>query len=219
MIARGISIWDIFCWSSFFSQPHFRSLLRQIHRVQAGKAAFPIVLAEPLSVMTVQPAHRPKIVRPIWAAVQQTANLSKAARLSWNHHREIVLADREPIALAPEAAIIAIPIAGRKATFPIDGNSWKCDQFPKPAAKIADTSNQMLFQNHPAATTDCFELLDRIRYIRGFLALLLLWNFATFPNRAKFLSDAWPPFLCPRGFNALALLWTCFRTEMELDCF
>ena len=81
------------------------------------------MLAEPLSVMTVQPAHRPKIVRPIWAAVQQTANLWKVARLLWNHHREIVLADREPIALAPEAAIIAIPIAGRKATFPIDGNS------------------------------------------------------------------------------------------------
>ena len=73
--------------------------------------------------MTVQPAHRPKIVRPIWAAVQQTANLSKAARLSWNHHREIVLADREPIALAPEADIIVIPIAGGKTTFPIDGNS------------------------------------------------------------------------------------------------
>ena len=98
-------------------------MLRQIHLVQAGKAAFPIVLAEPLSVMTVQPAHRPKIVRPIWAAVQQTANLWKATRLSWNHHREIVLAGREPIALAPEAAIIAIPIAGGKTTFPIDGNS------------------------------------------------------------------------------------------------
>ena len=98
-------------------------MLRQIHRVQAGKAAFPIVLAEPLSVMTVQPAHRPKIVRPIWGAVQQTANLWKAARLPWNHHREIVLADREPIALAPEAAIIAIPIAGEKITFPIEGNS------------------------------------------------------------------------------------------------
>ena len=98
-------------------------MLRQIHHVQAGKAAFPIVLAEPLSVMTVQPAHRPKIVRPIWAAVQQTANLWKVARLSWNHHREIVLADREPIALAPEADIIAIPIAGRKATFHTEGNS------------------------------------------------------------------------------------------------
>ena len=81
------------------------------------------MLAELLSVMTVQPAHRPKIVRPIWAAVQQTASLSKAARLSWNHHREIVLADREPIALAPEVVIIVIPIAGGKATFPIDGNS------------------------------------------------------------------------------------------------
>ena len=98
-------------------------MLRQIHLVQAGKAAFPIVLAEPLSVMTVQPAHRPKIVRPIWGAVQQTASLSKAARLSWNHHREIVLADREPIALAPEADIIAIPIADGKATFPIEDNS------------------------------------------------------------------------------------------------
>ena len=146
MIARGISIWDIFCWSSFFSQLHFLTLLRQIHLVQAGKAAFPIVLAEPLSVMTVQPAHRPKIVRPIWAAVQQTANLWKAARLSWNHHREIVLAGREPIALAPEADIIVIPIAGRKTTFPIEDNSWKCDESRKPVAKIADTSNQMLFK-------------------------------------------------------------------------
>lgn len=81
------------------------------------------MLAEPLSVMTVQPAHRPKIVRPIWAAVQQTANLWKVARLLWNHLREIVLADREPIALAPEAAIIAIPIADEKITFPIEGNS------------------------------------------------------------------------------------------------
>lgn len=98
-------------------------MLRQIHLVQAGKAAFPIVLAEPLSVMTVQPAHRPKIVRPIRAAVQQTANLWKAARLLWNHHREIVLADREPIALAPEADIIAIRIADGKATFPTESNS------------------------------------------------------------------------------------------------
>lgn len=81
------------------------------------------MLAEPLSVMMDLPAHRPKIVRPIWAAVQQTASLSKAARLSWNYHREIVLADREPIALAPEADIIAIPIAGGKATFPIEDNS------------------------------------------------------------------------------------------------
>ena len=79
--------------------------------------------AELLSVMTVQPAHRPKIVRPIWGAVQQTANLSKAARLSWNHQREIVLAGREPIALAPEADIIAIPIAGGKATFPTESSS------------------------------------------------------------------------------------------------
>ena len=96
-----------------------------MHHVQAGKAAFPIVLAEPLSVMTVQPAHQPKTVRPIWAAVQQTANLSKAARLSWNHQREIVLAGREPIALAREADIIAIPIAGRKATCPIEDSSSK----------------------------------------------------------------------------------------------
>ena len=50
-------------------------------------------------------------------------NLLNVARLSWNHHREIVLADWEPIALAPEAAIIAIPIAGEKITFPIEGNS------------------------------------------------------------------------------------------------
>ena len=73
--------------------------------------------------MTVQPAHRPKIVLSIWGAVQQTASLSKAARLLQNHHREIVLADREPIALAREADIIAIPIAGRKATFLIESNS------------------------------------------------------------------------------------------------
>ena len=125
IFARGNGLWDMFFWSSLFSRLHFRNLLRQIHHVQAGKAAFPIVSAELLSVMTVQPAHRPKIVRPIWAAVQQTASLSKAARLLWNHHREIVLADREPIALAPEVVIIAIPIAGRKATSPIDGNSWK----------------------------------------------------------------------------------------------
>jgi len=50
-------------------------------------------------------------------------NLLKAARLSWNHQREIVLADREPIALAPEADIIVIPIAGVKTTFPIEGIS------------------------------------------------------------------------------------------------
>ena len=81
------------------------------------------MLAEPLSVMTVQPAHQPKTVRPIWGAVRQTANLLKAARLSWNHQREIVLAGREPIALAPEADIIAIPIAGGKATCPIESNS------------------------------------------------------------------------------------------------
>ena len=69
------------------------------------------------------PAHRPKIVRPIWAAIQQMVNLLNAARLLWNHHREIVLAGREPIALAPEADIIAIPIADGKATFPIEDNS------------------------------------------------------------------------------------------------
>ena len=69
------------------------------------------------------PAHRPKIVLSIWGALQQTANLWKVARLSWNHHREIVPADREPIALAPEADIIAIPIAGGKTTFPIEGSS------------------------------------------------------------------------------------------------
>ena len=50
-------------------------------------------------------------------------NLLNVARLSWNHHREIVLADREPIALAPEADIIVIPIADGKATFPIEDNS------------------------------------------------------------------------------------------------
>jgi len=121
-------------------------LLRQIHRVQAGKAAFPIVLAEPLFVMTVQPAHRPKIVQPIWGAVRQTANLWKAALLSWNHHREIVLAGREPIALAPEADIIAIPIAGGKATFPIEGNFANMKNPENRSQKLRKAVNQTLFK-------------------------------------------------------------------------
>ena len=95
--------------------------------------------------MMVQPAHRPKIVRPIWEAVQQTANLSKAARPSWNHQLEIVLAGREPIALAPEADIIAIPIAGGKATFPIESNFCKYEKSRKPVAKIAKSREPNTF--------------------------------------------------------------------------